>query len=219
MKIIITGSQGTIGTRLTPHFPEKIGIDIKPGADIRANLEFIDYEDRDVRRAFETANALIHLATTADTTAPADRHWQDVVNTSRLLEAARARGIKTLVVASSDLAMPDNEDDLTTFGHGKRVLEIMTAMYDHEPGYHARPVRVGWVPREPGDMQTTDEKLRARIWSDKRLVSAFKKALTQPPSATAPSQKETVKTETNKTPNSDAPSSKTENSKVAKPEG
>lgn len=184
MKIIITGSQGVIGSRLTPHFPDNIGIDIKPGAEIRANLEFIDYEDRDVRRAFETSDALIHLATTADTAAPADRHWQDVVNTSRLLETARARGIKTLVVASSDLAMPDNEDDLTTFGHGKRVLEIMTAMYDHEPGFHARPVRVGWVPRDPGDMQTTDEKLRTRIWSSKRLLSAFKKALTPPPSQT-----------------------------------
>jgi len=177
MKILITGSQGNIGRRLAGIFPDTIGIDIRPGADIRANLEFIDYEDRDVRRALETSDALIHLANSADPKAAADVHWLDVVNASRLFAAAMKRGIKCLVVASSDLAAPEDESDLSTFSHAKRVVEIMTAMFDHEEGRRGRPVRIGWVPRDRSELKTAPAHLQDRYWSDKRLVAAFRRAL------------------------------------------
>jgi len=177
MKILITGSEGNIGRRLAGVFPDTIGIDIRPGADIRANLEFIDYEDRDVRRALETSDALIHLANSADPVAPADIHWQDVINASRLFSAAMKRGVKCLVVASSDLAAPGDERDLTTFGHTKRVVEIMTAMFDHEEGRRGRPVRIGWVPRDQNELKSATPDLQERHWSDKRLATAFRRAL------------------------------------------
>lgn len=177
MKILITGSEGYIGRRLAAIFPDTIGIDIRPGADIRANLEFIDYEDRDVRRAFETADALIHLASSPDPDAAADVHWQDVVNASRLFSTAMRRGVKCLVVASSDLAVPDDEADLTTFSHCKRVIEIMAAMFDHEEGRCGRPVRIGWVPRDKNELKAASAAMQSRAWSDKRLIAAFRRAL------------------------------------------
>jgi len=177
MNILITGSQGNIGRRLGNIFPDAVGIDIRPGAEIRANLEFIDYEDRDVRRALETSDALIHLANSADPGASADVHWQDVVNASRLFSAAMTRGVKCLVVASSDLAAPKDDRDLTTFSHTKRVIEMMTAMFDHEEGRRGRPVRIGWVPRDQNELELAPAHLRDRHWSDKRLATAFRRAL------------------------------------------
>lgn len=177
MRILITGSQGNIGRRLAGVFPETIGIDIRPGADIRANLEFIDYEAREVRRALETSDALIHLASSADPGAAADVHWQDVVNASRLFSAAMMRGVKTLVVASSDTVAPDDEAELTTFSHCKRVIEIMAAMFDHEEGRRGRPVRIGWVARDGQDVEAASSDLQNRAWSDKRLIAAFRRAL------------------------------------------
>lgn len=189
MKIVIIGSEGNIGRRLKSAFPDSVGIDIKPGADIRANLEFIDYEDRDVRRAFDVADTVIHLATSGDPTASADIHWQDVENAARLFSNCVNRGITRLVVASSDLAAPKSEDELTTFSHCKRVLEIMTAMFDHEEGCCGRPVRIGWVPADKSEVKTAAPDLRARYWSDKRLVAAFRRGLGLPRD-TAPEEKE-----------------------------
>ncbi|VAW15478.1 hypothetical protein MNBD_ALPHA09-1311 [hydrothermal vent metagenome] len=177
MRILITGSEGNVGRRLAGFFPDTIGIDIRPGADIRANLEFIDYEDRKVRRAFEISDALIHLASSADPGAAADVHWQDVVNAGRLVSNCMKRGVRCLVVASSDLTAPQDEHDLTAFSHAKRVVEIMAAMYDHEEGRRGRPVRIGWVPRDDQELKTAPEQLRRRYWSDKRLAAAFRRAL------------------------------------------
>lgn len=177
MKIVITGSEGNIGRRLRRAFPDAIGIDIRPGADIRANLEFIDYDDRVVRRALETAEGLVHLATTADPEAPADVHWQDLINASRLFANAMKRGVRCLVVASADWADPADGREVNTYGHSKRVLEIMAAMYDHEEGRRGRSVRIGWVPRDESEIEAAPDWLRDTRWSDYKLVSAFRWAL------------------------------------------
>lgn len=179
MKVIITGSEGNIGRRLRRAFPDCVGIDIKPGADIRANLEFIDYASAEVRYAFERAEALIHLATTADPEAPEETHWLSVVNSARLIAACATRNVARLAVASSDLADPVEGVEVTAYGHSKRVLEIMAAMYDHDPRRRGRAVRVGWVPHDPSELETASEPLRASYWSDRKLVQAFRRALGQ----------------------------------------
>jgi nucleoside-diphosphate-sugar epimerase len=177
MAIIITGSEGNIGRRLRRAFPGAVGIDIRPGAEIRANLEFIDYADRDVRRALDTADGLIHLATSADPDAPEEVHWQAVANAARLFAAAAERGVRRLVVASSDWADPADGLVINAYGHSKRVLEIMAAMYDHPPGRRGRAVRVGWVPRSTAELEGAPDWLRASYWDDARLVRAFRRAL------------------------------------------
>ena len=177
MPIIITGSEGNIGRRLRRAFPDAIGIDIRPGAELRANLEFIDYGSRDIRRAFDAADGLIHLATSADPDAPEDVHWQAVVNSSRLIAAAAARDIKRLVIASSDWADPDDGLEINAYGHSKRVMEIMTAMYDHAPGRRGRSVRIGWVPRNEAELEGAPDWLKDNHWSDRKLERAFRRAL------------------------------------------
>lgn len=177
MAIIITGSEGNIGRRLRQAFPDVFGIDIKPGAELRANLDLIDYGDRDIRRAFDQADGLIHLATSADPDADEEVHWRAVATSARLFAAAAERGVKRLVVASSDWADPAEGLDINTYGHSKRVMEMMAAMFDHQPERRGRAVRIGWVPRSAAELDSAPDWLRKSHWDDRTLVKAFRRAL------------------------------------------
>ncbi|MHB1109531.1 MAG: hypothetical protein ACYCZU_04310 [Devosia sp.] len=110
MPLIITGSHGNIGRRLMAAFPDAIGIDRHPDADIVEDLSTIDYEATIVRRAFETCDGLIHVATSADVEAP-------------------------------------------------------------------DAVRFGWVPKDPGELETAPDWLRANYWDDQRLIAEVRAAL------------------------------------------
>ena len=90
MTILIFGAMGNVGRRLMPAFPGAIGIDRMPGADIVADLATIDYDAPEIRAAFEQADGVIHVATSANTNDPAAVHWQAVIDTARLLAARGA---------------------------------------------------------------------------------------------------------------------------------
>jgi nucleoside-diphosphate-sugar epimerase len=178
--IIVIGSQGNIGRRLMPAFPGAIGIDRLPGADIVADLGTVDYDAPNVRAAFERAQGLIHVATSAQVPDPPAVHWAAVRDTARLMAACDRYDIAHVVLPSSDWAQPRTRwagHQITEYGHSKRVLEAMAEMYNVKPGHDAVALRFGWVPRSVDELATASEWLRANYWDDERLIGQVRGAL------------------------------------------
>lgn len=178
MALIITGSEGNIGRRLMAAFPDAIGIDVRGDADILEDLTTIDYDSTVVRRAFESCDGLIHLATSADVEAPESVHWRAVVDGARLVEACARYNVPRLVLPSSDWAEPKASAlRINVYGHSKRVFEAMAAMYAEATGRRAVALRFGWVPADPAELDGAEPWLRANYWDDARLVAEVKAAL------------------------------------------
>lgn len=181
MRIVIAGSEGNIGRRLKAAFPESIGIDVKRGADIVADLATIDYSRAVIADALKRADVVVHLATSADPDAPDDVHWLAVANTARLFAACAHAGVPRIVVASSDWAEPKNGRPINAYGQSKRVCESLCEMYALAPGRTGIALRVGWVPVDAAEVPAASQWLRDNHWDDKRLVVEFRRALGLPP--------------------------------------
>ena len=178
--IIIIGAQGNIGRRLMPVYPGAIGIDRMAGADIVADLGSIDYDAPEVRAAFERAQGLIHVATSADVNDPPAVHWAAVRDAARLLAACDRYDIEHVVLPSSDWAQPRTRwaaHEINAYGHSKRVFEAMAEMYNMTPGRWAVALRFGWVPQSADDLATASDWLRANYWDDERLIGQVRGAL------------------------------------------
>lgn len=188
LRIVITGSEGNIGRRLKAAFPDALGIDVRRGAGIVADLATVDYSRAVIAAALTGADAVVHLATSADPDAPADVHWQAVANTARLFAACAHAGVPRVVVASSDWAEPKAGMVVNAYGHSKRVFEALAEMYSLAPGRTAVALRVGWVPLTPDEVADAPEWLRANYWDDARLVAEFRKALGQQLPAVIPGE-------------------------------
>ena len=181
MRLVIAGSEGYIGRRLKAAFPDTIGIDVKRGADILADLATIDYSRAVIAHALTGADAVVQLATSADPEAPDDVHWQAVANTARLFAACAHARVRRVVVASSDWAEPTNGMAANTYGHSKRVMEALAEMYSLVPGRTAVALRIGWVPLSADEVAAAPEWLKANYWNDVRLVAEFRRGLGLPP--------------------------------------
>jgi nucleoside-diphosphate-sugar epimerase len=177
LRLVITGSEGNIGRRLKAAFADTVGIDLARGADIVADLATIDYHRRVIAEALANAEAVVHLATSANPDASDDVHWHAVANTARLFAACAHAGVPRVVVASSDWAEPKNGMTVNAYGHSKRVMEALAAMYALAPGRAAVALRVGWVPRSADEVAGAPDWLRANYWDDARLVAEFRRAL------------------------------------------
>jgi nucleoside-diphosphate-sugar epimerase len=180
MSIIIVGSMGNIGRRLMPAFPGAVGIDRVPGADIVADFSSIDYDAPDIRRAFEAADGLIHVATSANIEDPDAVHWRAVVDTARLVAACDRYNIRRLVLPSSDWAEPKTRWaslEPNAYGHSKRVIEAMALMYNMTPRRRAVALRIGWVPHDPAEVAQAEPWLQANYWDDERLIRQVTTAL------------------------------------------
>jgi nucleoside-diphosphate-sugar epimerase len=180
MTIIVIGSMGNIGRRLLAAFPGAIGIDRVAGADIVASLADIDYDAPAVKAAFEKADGLIHVATSANVDDPDAVHWDAVVGTARLLQACDRYGIKRVVIPSSDWAAPEtrwHEHEINAYGHSKRVLEAMAAMYNMTPGRRCVALRIGWVAPDAETVARADPWLQANYWDTDKLVLQMRSAL------------------------------------------
>jgi nucleoside-diphosphate-sugar epimerase len=180
LRVVIAGSEGNIGRRLKAALPGVIGIDTRRGADIVADLATVDFSRVVIAEALTKADAVIHLATSADPDAPDDTHWLAVANSARLFAACAHAGVPRLVVASSDWAEPAHGLTINAYGHSKRVCEALAAMYSLAPGRKAVALRVGWVPVSTEELGRAPEWLRASYWDDARLVSEFRRALGLP---------------------------------------
>lgn len=181
MTIIIVGAMGNVGRRLMSAFPGTIGIDRVPGADIVAALADIDYDAPDVKAAFEKADGLIHVATSANTGDPDAVHWQAVTDTARLLAACDRYGIRRVVIPSSDWADPKTRwaaHNPNAYGHSKRVFEEMAHMYNvGHTDRHCVALRIGWVAHDIAEVHAADQWLQANYWDDARLIGQMQAAL------------------------------------------
>jgi nucleoside-diphosphate-sugar epimerase len=181
MSLIIVGSEGNIGRRLRAAFPGAVGIDRAPGAEIVVSLSDIDYDGPVVRSAFEKADGLVHVATSASVGDPDAVHWQAVADTARLLSACDRYGIRRVVIPSSDWADPKTRwaaHNQNAYGHSKRVFEAMAHMYNvGHADRHCVALRIGWVPHDVREVAQAEEWLQANYWDDARLVGQVKAAL------------------------------------------
>ena len=177
MRLLIIGSRGNIGRRLTEAFPDCIGIDVMPGADIVADLATIDYAAAPIADAFGTVDGVIHLATSANPSAEDGVHFSAVTNAARLLAACEKYDVPRIVLASSDWAQPKAlMAKINAYGHSKRVFEAMAAMYAHT-GRRAVALRFGWVPRDAAALVGAPQWLLDNYWDDKRLIAEVRTAL------------------------------------------
>lgn len=180
MTILIFGAMGNIGRRLMTAWPDAIGIDRVAGADIVADLASIDYNAPHIRAAFEVADGVIHVATSASVEAADAMHWDAVVATARLMAACDRHDIRRVVLPSSDWAEPKTrwaQHELNAYGHSKRVFEAMALMYNMTPGRCAVALRIGWVPHDPAEVARAAPWLQANYWDDAHLIAQVKSAL------------------------------------------
>lgn len=177
MTFLVTGSEGNIGRRLMAALPGAVGLDVRPGADIVADLATLDYSSADIREALAAAEAVVHLATSADPDAPDAVHWQAVTNTARLVAACAEAGVPRIVLASSAWAEPKDGRPQNAYGGSKAVFEALAAMYGAAPGRDGVALRIGWVPGHVDEVAAAPEWLRASYWDDARLVAAVRAAL------------------------------------------
>ena len=179
MSVLIFGAMGNIGRRIMAAFPGAVGIDRVPGGDIVADLATIDYEAPEIRAAFENADGVIHVATSANVGDPDAVHWAAVTATARLLEACDRHNIGRVVIPSSDWADPKTRwamQNQNAYGHSKRVFEAMAQMYNIRPDRHCVALRIGWVT-DYANVEAADEWLQANYWDDKRLIGQMRAAL------------------------------------------
>ena len=180
MTILIFGAMDNIGRRIMPAFPGAIGIDRVAGADIVADLSTIDYTAPEIAAAFEKADGVIHVATSANTGDPDAVHWAAVTATARLLQACDRYDIKRVVIPSSDWADPKTRwaaHNQNAYGHSKRVFEEMAHMYNvGHTDRHCVALRIGWVT-DYSNVLEADQWLQANYWDDARLIGQMQAAL------------------------------------------
>lgn len=177
-RIAVTGSGGTIGSRLCAELErdyEIVRIDLT-GADVRADVRDFDA----MRTALRGCETVIHLAGTV----AVDAAWEDVYGTNiggtyNVFEAARENGLRRIIFASSNHAVGMNEvqnvpgiyepgfgrvvgvedpyrpDGL--YGVWKAFGEVLGRLYSDKYGLQVSCVRIGSITRED---DPTDETVR-----------------------------------------------------------
>lgn len=112
MRVLVTGSSGTIGTRLCEALlaagHEVLGVDRVPNKwqpAVQAVTRVIDMLDQDAVEALPGGfDAMVHLAANArvyELVQHPDRAFENIVTTYHALEYARKKGIKRFIFASS----------------------------------------------------------------------------------------------------------------------
>lgn len=110
------------------------------------DIDMLDFDAEPLRSRLDAARTVIYLATSADVSAPDTVHYQAMVNVSRLLAACARVPVSRVLLPSSDWAEPKTQwASINTYGHSKRVFEVMAAMYRHSTGQRCAALRIGWV--------------------------------------------------------------------------
>jgi uronate dehydrogenase len=175
-RVLLTGASGGVGARLRKllpeHYPQLRLSDLKAPQDLRAEEEFIaaDLSDMDqVERAVDGMEGIIHLGAYS-----VEGPWEtilqsNIAGTYNVFEAARRRGVKRVVFASSNhvvgfyprsqrlttdvTALPD-----TRYGVSKACGEAIGALYAYKFGLQVLCLRIGNVDDAPRDVR------RLSIW-------------------------------------------------------
>jgi uronate dehydrogenase len=192
-RVLLTGAAGDVGGRLRkllrPIYPEMRLSDIKTPADLAANEPFVaaDLAKLDqVEKIVDGIEGIIHLGGFS-----VEGPWETILQANiigcyNLFEAARRKGVKRVVFASSNHAIgfyprthcigadvtvrPDSR-----YGVSKAFGEALGAMYADKHGLRVTCLRIGNVGDKPID------KRRLSIWiSAEDLVQLVRIGLEHP---------------------------------------
>src|SRR5688572_21168952 len=158
-RILLTGAGGGVGARLRrllpPHYPQLRLSDLKAPQDLRAEEEFVAADLADmaqVERAVDGIEGIVHMGAYS-VEGPWDTILQsNIVGSYNLFEAARRKGVKRVVFASSNhvvgfyprdqrigievTALPD-----TRYGVSKAFGESLGAFYAYKIGLEHPDIR------------------------------------------------------------------------------
>jgi uronate dehydrogenase len=170
-RILLTGASGGIGTRLRrllpPHYPSLRLSDLKQPAELGAKEEFVPADLSDLaqcERICEGIDGIIHLGGQS-LEAPWETILQaNIVGTYNLFEAAKRKGVKRVVFASTnhvigfyprsrrigteDMMLPDSR-----YGVSKAFGEQVGALYAYKFGLRVLCLRIGNVAEAPGNLR------------------------------------------------------------------
>jgi uronate dehydrogenase len=175
-RVLLTGASGGVGARLRgllpAHYPNLRLSDLKAPQDLRAEEEFVAADLGDiaqVERIVDGMEGIIHLGAYS-----VEGPWETILHsnihgTYNLFEAARRKGVKRVVFASSNhvvgfyprsqrlatdvTALPD-----TRYGVSKACGEALGALYAYKHGLRVLCLRIGNVDDAPRDVR------RLSIW-------------------------------------------------------
>jgi uronate dehydrogenase len=175
-RILLTGAAGGIGTSLRallpPIYPDLLLSDIKRPADLDKSETFkaADLADLDqVEAICEAIDGILHFGGYSVEGPWDDIHKSNIVGCYNLFEAARKKGVKRVVFASSNHAVgfyPRHHrigTDVTTrpdsrYGVSKAFGEALGALYADKHGIKVTCLRIGNFGEKPLDHR------RLSIW-------------------------------------------------------
>jgi uronate dehydrogenase len=169
-RVLLTGAGGGIGARLRtllpPHYDLRLS-DLKAPPDLCAEEEFVAadlFDMAQVERAVDGMDGIIHFGAQS-----VEADWDTILHsnihgTYNVFEAARRKGVKRLVFASSNhvvgfyprdrrlatdvTLLPD-----TRYGVSKACGEALGALYAYKYGLNVLCLRIGNVSDGPTDMR------------------------------------------------------------------
>ena len=184
MTIVVTGSSGLVGRKLTAIFASAghdiAGIDRLDGDDLSSMGEW--------QQQFAGAAAVVHLAASAHPASSiGDVQRNNIVATGNVVQACTINRVPRLVFASSThvalgrYGYPGGKDAPANFyGLSKLFGEHLVRLYAETSGQSAASVRIGWVPTAEQLQQQHDPWIRSIQVSDDALAAAFLSATLDP---------------------------------------
>jgi uronate dehydrogenase len=170
-RILLTGAAGGIGTRLRKmlpaHYPALRLSDLNAPAELSASEEFVAADLADLgqcERICEGIDGIVHLGGQS-----LEAPWETILNanivgTYNLFEAAKRKGVKRVVFASTnhvigfyprsrrigteELLLPDSR-----YGVSKAFGESVGALYAMKFGLHVLSLRIGNVADAPSNLR------------------------------------------------------------------
>jgi uronate dehydrogenase len=181
-RILVTGSAGRIGRAVVAELAARghavVGFDVRPTPELPPErLVVAPLADAEaLRKASAGANAIIHLAATADDAKfprgkppdDGDNFLSELVPNNlvapyQVLEAARTRAIPRVILASTGQVIDGHlqADNIPVtpdspprprylYACTKVFLEALGQVYAKEHGIEVLAVRLGWCPRDAG---------------------------------------------------------------------
>jgi len=181
MRILITGSAGSVAQAVLPFLRQRheiVGFDRHPtpGCDTCHVGDLTDVEA--LRRAMEGCEVVIHLAANA-WNAPFEQEMvpNNIIGPYNVLEAARGRGVRRVVLASTchtvmdyprdhvvEVDEPYHPDNL--YGVTKAYAEVLGRLYHSRHGLEFVAVRIGWLLL--ADSKYIEHPVADGIWISER---------------------------------------------------